>query len=195
MTAAPTAPLNHRARKLTYRIATDAAEFAAIHRLNYETFVEEIPQHEPNPQRVLIDRFHAQNTYVICLDRNRMAGMVCGRCTRPFSLDQRVADLDRYLPLHRKAVEIRLLSVARPYRKTAAFSGLMAFLSRHFTQQGCDLAVISGAIRELRLYRHLGFQEFGERVGAAPAVYQPMYLTLGALGRLSTSTRGLTSFP
>jgi hypothetical protein len=105
---------------LAYKIATEASEFEAIHRLNYDTFVEEIPQHGANPERRLVDRFHAQNTYVICLDGPRMAGMVCGRCARPFSLDQKIANLDRYLPAHRKAVEIRLLAIAPAYRKTTA---------------------------------------------------------------------------
>lgn len=171
--------------RLSYKIATEQTEFEAIHRLNYQAFVEEIPQHAPNPQRMLIDRFHEQNTYVICLAGNRVVGMVCGRCARPFSLDQKVAHLDRYLPPHSKAVEIRLLSITRPYRKTAAFRGLIALLSRHFTAEGCDLAVISGTVRELRLYRHLGFEAFGERVGSATAAYQPMYLTLRALSHLS----------
>ena len=34
---------------LVYAIATSEPEFEAIHRLNYETFVEEIPQHAANP--------------------------------------------------------------------------------------------------------------------------------------------------
>jgi hypothetical protein len=166
---------------LSYKIATETSEFEAIHRLNYDTFVEEIPQHIPNPERRLVDRFHAQNTYVICVAGPRMAGMVCGRCARPFSLDQKVANLDRYLPKHRQAVEIRLLAVAPAYRKTTAFAGLVGFLYAHFRARGCDLAVISAAIRELKLYRHLGFKPFADRVGTPTAVYQPMYLTLAAL--------------
>jgi aspartate aminotransferase-like enzyme len=43
---------------------------------------------------------------------------------------------------------------------------------------GCDLAVISGTVRQLELYEHLGFQRFGPVVGAGNAQYQPMYLTL-----------------
>jgi predicted N-acetyltransferase YhbS len=168
--------------KLAYRIA-ESSDFEAIHRLNYETFVEEIPQHAPNPERRLVDRFHAENTYVICLADSHLIGMVCGRCERPFSLDQKLADLDRWLPTHRKAVEIRLLSVARAWRKTSVFRGLMTFLSSHFVAQRCDLAVISGTVRELKLYRHLGFECFGERVGPADASYQPMYLTLDAFNR------------
>jgi len=37
--------------KLRFRIADSAEEFEAIHRLNYRTFVEEIPQHPANPER------------------------------------------------------------------------------------------------------------------------------------------------
>ncbi len=193
MIPAPPATLDKTPDRLVYKVATERAEFEAIHRLNYETFVEEIPQHVANPQRVLIDRFHAQNTYVICLAGARLVGMACGRCERPFSVDQKVPDLDRRLPAHRKAVEIRLLSIVRDYRKTLAFPGLIEFLSRHFTEQGCDLAVISGTVREVRLYGHIGFEAFGEQVGPTTASYQPMYLTLATLKRLSTSRHGRTS--
>jgi hypothetical protein len=90
-------------------------------------------------------------------------------------------------------VEIRLLSIVRDHRKTLAFSGLIAFLSRHFTGQDCDLAVISGTVREARLYGHIGFEAFGERVGSATASYQPMYLTLATLERLSISSHARAS--
>jgi predicted N-acetyltransferase YhbS len=169
-------------QQLAYRIA-DPADFDAIHRLNYETFVNEIPQHAPNPERRLVDRFHAQNTYVICLDAQRLIGMACGRCERPFSLDMKVPQLDRWLPSHRMPVEIRLLAVALEYRKTTVFRGLVEHLSKHFMTLGCDLAVISGTVRQLKLYRHLGFEPFGSRVGTEAASYQPMYLTLEAFTR------------
>jgi GNAT superfamily N-acetyltransferase len=165
--------------RMIYTIA-EASDFDAIHRLNYETFVEEIPQHPPNPARRLVDRFHAENTYAICRLDERLIGMVCGRCERPFSLDSKLAHLDRWLPAHRKAVEIRLLAVVPDYRRTFVFRALTSFLSSHFMARGCDLAVISGTVRELRLYRHLGFESFGKPVGTAEALYQPMYLTLDA---------------
>jgi predicted N-acetyltransferase YhbS len=154
--------------RLAYRIASPS-DFDAIHALNYETFVEEILQHSPNAERRLVGRFHAENTYVVCISDTRLVGMVCGRCQRPFSLDLKLTDLDRWLPAHRKAVEVRLLAVRREWRKTAVFLGLMTFLSRHFMAQGCDLALISGTVRELKLYRHLGFEPFGECVGTAGA--------------------------
>jgi hypothetical protein len=192
MNAPTTALLDRNPARLVYRIA-GPSDFDAIHRLNYETFVEEIPQHAPNPERKLIDRFHGENTYAICLAGSRLVGMVCGRCERPFSLDQKLVELDPWLPSHCKAVELRLLAVARQFRKTAVFSGLMALLAAHFIERGCDLAVISGTVRQLKLYRHLGFEAFGEPVGSAGAVYQPMYLTLHELSQRSMSGRMWTS--
>jgi aspartate aminotransferase-like enzyme len=163
---------------LRFKLADDSAEFEAIHRLNYRTFVEEIPQHPPNAAKRLVDRFHAENTYAICLDGDELVGMIAGRCARPFSLDRKLPDLDRHLPPHRKVVEVRLLAVDRRHRKQSVFARLAGVLAIHFRAQGCDLAIISGTVRELPLYRHLGFQPFGPLVGDVQARYQPMYLTL-----------------
>lgn len=53
--------------QLIFKVADTPAEFEAIHALNYRTFVEEIPQHAPNAERRLVDKFHAENTYLIAL--------------------------------------------------------------------------------------------------------------------------------
>jgi hypothetical protein len=45
--------------------ADSETEFDQIFALNYHTFVEEIPQHEPNAVRKLKDKFHENNTYII----------------------------------------------------------------------------------------------------------------------------------
>ncbi len=163
---------------LVYKIADAAAEFEAIHALNYRTFVEEIPQHPPNEQRRLVDRFHDENTYAIALDGDALVGMIAGRARRPFSLDGKLADLDAHLPAHQRAMEVRLLAVAPDWRQASVFARLAGVLGREFRDQGCDLALISGTTRQLKLYAHLGFQPFGPRVGSGDAVYQPMWLRL-----------------
>lgn len=163
---------------LTFKLADQPAEFEALHRLNYRTFVEEIPQHPPNAQGRLVDRFHAENTYAICLDGGRLVGMIAGRCQRPFSLDAKVPGLDALLPPHTKAVEVRLLAVEPSHRQHRVFARLAGVLARHFRRQGCDLALISGTVRQTRLYRHLGFQPLGPLVGDEKARFQPMVMTL-----------------
>lgn len=107
-----------------------------------------------------------------------MAGMVAGRGNRPFSLDGKLAELDRYLPPGRKVLEVRLLSVEKEFRNGFVFSRLVGLLAQHFREQGFDLAIISGTLRQTRLYRHLGFVPFGPIVGQGDAQFQPMYLTL-----------------
>ncbi|MCI0747626.1 MAG: GNAT family N-acetyltransferase [Verrucomicrobia subdivision 3 bacterium] len=163
---------------LTFKIATEAAEFEAIHRLNYKTFVEEIPQHTNNPDERLVDKFHGENTYAICLAGERVVGMVAGRAQRPFSLDHKLPNLDSHLPPGRNVLEVRLLSVEKEFRNGFVFSRLVGLLAQYFRERGFDLAIISGTLRQLRLYKHLGFVPFGPRVGSGEAQFQPMYLTL-----------------
>ena len=42
-------------RSLRFKIASEESEFDLIFRLNYKTFVEEIPQHPPNPEKRLVE--------------------------------------------------------------------------------------------------------------------------------------------
>lgn len=163
---------------LKFKIASEDWEFEAIHRLNYKTFVEEIPQHAHNPEQRLVDKFHAENTYAICLQGDRLVGMVTGRGARPFSLDKKVPDLDSHLPAGHKVLEVRLLSVEKDFRNGFVFSKLVGLLAQHFKDMGFDLAIISGTTRQARLYKHLGFVPFGPLVGDGEAQFQPMYLTL-----------------
>ena len=163
---------------LKFKIATEEWEFEAIHRLNYKTFVEEIPQHARNPEQRLVDKLHAENTYAICLHGERLVGMVTGRGNRPFSLDHKVPALDSHLPPGHKVLEVRLLSVEKEFRNGFVFSKLVGLLAQHFKDLGHDMAIISGTTRQQRLYKHLGFVPFGPIVGSGDAQFQPMYLTL-----------------
>ena len=106
-----------------FKIAKHDWEFEQIHELNYATFVEEIPQHEANQEKKLVDRFHEENTYVICLNGNKLAGMIAIRSKRPFSLDEKLDELDSFLPPARSICEIRLLAVKKPIDTKKYFTG------------------------------------------------------------------------
>lgn len=160
-----------------FGIATEPHEFEQIHRLNYRTFVEEIPQHAPDPSGRLVDRFHEENTYIICLDASTVIGMVAMRRQRPFSLDAKVANLNDYLPASQCICEIRLLAIEPARRKGRIAAGLFQGAWQQALEWGCDLAIISGTTRQKRLYENLGFASFGPLVGTPGAYYQPMYVT------------------
>ncbi len=168
---------------LVFKFADEDWEFEQIHRLNYRTFVEEIPQHAPptggpGAEGRLVDKFHAENTYLICLAGDKLAGMLAVRGQRPFSLDQKLPDLDAHLPAGRRICEIRLLAIEKKFRGAQVLQGIVALLWQHGIEKGYDLAIISGTTRQLKLYQHLGFIPFGPLVGTGDAVFQPMYVTL-----------------
>jgi len=177
---------------LIFRIATTRHEFEQIFKLNYKTFVEEIPQHERNAERRLVDKFHDENTYLICMDGERLIGMLAVRDKRPFSLDLKLEQLDSYLPPYKSICEIRLLAVEPDRRKTRVFTGLILNLAKYCDEHGYDLGIRSGTTRQLKMYRHLGFMPFGPLVGRDGAQYQPMYLTLDSYHRLRESARIFT---
>ncbi len=165
-------------KSLQFKVATEDWEFEQIHELNYRTFVEEIPQHQPSGTPRLVDKFHNENTYLVCLADKRVVGMIAARGRRPFSLDQKLPNLDSYLPPGRRVCEIRLLSVEKAFRNSQVFRGLTALMWQYGLEHGYDLGVISGTTRQAKLYRHIGFVPFGPLLGSSEASFQPMYLTL-----------------
>ena len=177
--------------EFAFKVAEQPWEVEAVHALNYKTFVEEIPQHDPNRDKKLVDKLHEENTYIICVneDKQELSGMIAFRDKRPFSLDAKLENLDSYLPAGRSLCEIRLLAVEEKYRYSRISQGLIATLVQHAIDCGHDLAVISGTIRQAKLYKFLGFVPFGPLVGTEDAQYQPMYLTLEAYAELKTRAR------
>jgi len=170
--------MSAQAPQLLFKVASEPDEIDQVQALHYRTFVEEIPQHPPNDARRYVDRFHADNIYVIGKLGERVIATLSLRGQRPFSLDSKVANLDRFLPQGHLPVEVRLLAVEPEFRRTAVFAALLEHGVRHALSEGFDLGVISGTTRELKLYRHMGFTPFGSLVGTPGAEYQPMYVTL-----------------
>jgi hypothetical protein len=174
-----------------YKIAETTSELEQIHELNYRTFAEEIPQHERNESHKLVDKFHDENTYIICKKDNRLIGMIAVRGERPFSLDGKIGPVEQLLPIQvTNPVEIRLLAIKQDYRNGRAFLGLAQALVQYCLKAGYDAALISGTVREQKLYGQLGFLPFAQLTGTEEAAFQPMYLTketfkAGVAGRIS----------
>lgn len=161
------------------KIARSEEEFQAIAQLNYETFVEEIPQHEADGSGVRVDPFHAQNTYLIVLADTLLVGMIALRSERPFSLDLKIGEVEQYLPNSRKICEIRLMAVRKQHRNGRVFFLMARALSDYCYAEGFDAAVISGTTRQLKLYGQLGFKAIADPVGTGDAVFVPMATTRG----------------
>lgn len=166
---------------LHVKVATEPWELEQVYGLNYRTFVEEIPQHTPNEERLLVDRLLARSTCYVCLSDRRLRGMVAICDERPFSLDNKLADLDSHLPPSTRICEVRLLAVEPHDRGGLVFGALVRTLLSHARERGHDLAVLSGALRQLPIYRRIGCIPFGPLLGTPEAPYQAMHLSWESL--------------
>ena len=169
---------------LVFKQAAERWEFEEISQLNYASFVEEVPQHPVNDDRLLVDQFHDENTYFICRRAAELVGMICVRDRRPFSLDQKLGRLEDYLPqaAGAKLCEVRLLAVRPDMRRSRVLPGLLTMMARYCQEGGYDYVVMSGRVSQQPLYRHIGFIPFGPVVGDESAPYQPMYRPVGNVG-------------
>src|SRR5207244_12544043 len=87
----------------------------------------------------------------------------------------------------------RFLPVLPSHRNGMVFQGLLKLLLDHGLSQHYNLAVISGTVRQQKLYKHLGFVPFGPLVGSKEAEYQPMYLTLEEFEEVATPLLNVAS--
>ena len=165
------------------KIATTENEFDQIATLNYETFVEEIPQHKENHTHRLVDRFHHENTYIVVYKETELVGMIAFRAVRPFSLDEKIGPVEQYLSKAHctNLCELRLLAVKKQYRNGRVMLRLFKALYAYFYEQNFSACVISGTTREEKLYKQIGFTQFAPAVGTKDAQYLPMVITKEAI--------------
>lgn len=159
-----------------FRAATPR-DLEQVHQLNYSTFVEEIPQHAPNPERRLVDRLLDHSTTYVGVEAGEVVAMVAVSGERPFSIDRKLGNVDALVPAFESPCEIRLLAIRPDKRGGRLFAGLARCLYDHCCERGHDIGFISAAASQARLYRHIGFTPFGPRIGTDAAPYQGMYLT------------------
>lgn len=168
---------------IAIKIADEGSEFAQIAKLNYATFVEEIPQHKSNPDRALVDKFHKENIYFIAKVGADIVGMLALRNQRPFSLDSKLPNLNDFVESNESLCEIRLLAIQPSHRHSRVLRGLFRALFAHCVAKDFDRALISGRMENIPLYTKLGFQAFSEPVGNEGARYQPMFMTRETVNR------------
>ena len=164
-----------------FKRAESKQEFEQVHRLNHRTFVDEIPQHQPTGNGILVDKFHHKNVYLIVLREDRVVGMVSTHDEPPFSIADRLPDpkiLDRH---GTRPLEVRLLAIEPRERNNTLFFGLIWTLYAYAQKNDYTHLFISGIEKRLELYKRLGFRPLGPAVGSGEAAFVPMVQTIGQL--------------
>lgn len=163
-------------QKFTLKIANEPWELESVCRLNHQTFSDELQQHEKKETGLLVDKFHLENNYIICLKESEIVGMFAFRDVRPFSLDSKLEKIDDYLPPHTSICEFRLLAIIPKYRGSKVFYYLLKEAFTQVVKNKYDYALLSGILSQQKLYRSIGFVPFGPVVGEE-VKFQPMYIS------------------
>jgi aspartate aminotransferase-like enzyme len=164
-----------------FRWAATEEEFAQIHRLNYRTFVGEVPQYPDPGTGVLIDKFHHKSRYLIALRDDRVVGMASAHDQPPFSIADRLSDLALIQRPGMRPLEVRLLAIEPAERNTSMFIGMVWALYTHAQTTCHSHILISGVVQRVKLYERLGFVALGPAVVSGRAAFVPMMLTVGKL--------------
>ena len=170
-----------RLGRYVFKPAETSAEHEQLHRLNYETFVREVPQHDDPGNGRLVDKFHDKNRYFVALEGERVVGMLSVHDRPPFSIAEKLTDptlLERIGP---RPLEVRLLAVEPRHRNGVVFSGLCVAVLRHAQRHGYSHMLISGLADRLRLYERMGFRPLGPAVTQGGASFVPMVVPVDGM--------------
>jgi aspartate aminotransferase-like enzyme len=167
--------------RYTFKRAETPQEMEQIHRLNYQTFVSEIPQHPDPGTGRLVDKFHHKNAYFIAVEDDQVIGMVCGHDQPPFSVADRLTNPAVIQQPGMRPLEVRLLAVRPEKRNSTIFFGLLWTLYEHAESQGYTHLLLSGLQERLPLYQRLGCKPLGPAVPCGQAAFVPMVMTVGHL--------------
>jgi aspartate aminotransferase-like enzyme len=157
-----------------FKRAEELHEFEAIHRLNYRTFVEEIPQHADPGTGRLVDKFHHKNVYFIALRDEQVVGMISAHGEPPFSVATRLSDPSVLTRPGIRPLEVRLLAVDPGERNGIVLGGLLWSFYEHARDNGFTDLFISGVTNRTELYERLGFEALGPAVRSGEADFVPM---------------------
>lgn len=161
-----------------FKRAETSEELEQVHRLNYRTFVAEIPQHADTGDGRLVDKFHSKNCYFVALYSRRVIGMVSTHDQPPFSVAERVSDPAILQRPGMRPLEVRLLAVEPERRNTTVLIGLLMCIHEHARRNGYTHLFISGFEDRLPLYQQLGFEPLGPAVRSGNARFVPMAVDL-----------------
>jgi len=160
------------------RPAATPADWEALERLNYATFVEEIPQHPPNEAKRLADPKLERATMLLAWDADLLAGMISVSWTRPFSMDLKLPNVDELVPPGSRPAEFRLLAVRPPWRRSRLAIRLIGTAGKMAVLAGCTHGIVSAYEGQAKMYEHLGGYVVGPPIGTAAAPYRMMVFPL-----------------
>jgi histidinol-phosphate/aromatic aminotransferase/cobyric acid decarboxylase-like protein len=165
------------------RVAS-AADREAIYRIRHEVYAAELGQHDTSDDGRLTDGLDASNVYLVAARGPVLLGFVS--VTPPWAGRYSV---DKYLDRSRWPAladagglfEVRVLTVRRRFRGTAAAGVLMYAALRWIVSRGGRMLVAIGRAEVLALYERAGLRALGCRFRSGAVTFELMAAPVGEL--------------
>ena len=173
---------SERALRLTVAVAGRTAR-QQIYRLRHAVYARELRQYPENDAGRLSDAIDAHNIYIVARHRGAVIGFVS--ITPPqsgqFSIDKYLPRQVFPFPINHLVYEVRLLTVAQPYRGSPASGLLMYAALRWIEARGGRHIVAIGRREVMGLYRRVGLQPLGITVRCGAVTFEAMHATTNVL--------------
>ncbi len=160
-----------------------ARERETIYKIRHAVYATELGQHREHPTGMLTDDLDAANQYIIATVHGATAGFISitPSSVSRFSIDKYLSRHELPFPLDQSVFEVRLLTVAQPYRGQPIAAGLMYAALRQIESQGGARIIAIGRQEILNLYLKLGFQPIGRVVRSGAVTFEVMSATIESL--------------
>lgn len=166
------------------RLAQSQADFNQISLLNHQVYCQELGQYPVRMDRILVDKHHDKNNYIIAEHCGVLCGMISYCFERPFSVEE-TTGISKVFFDASSIVEVRLLAVRFSYRKHSVFPRLISALWRELSGVGFEVIVAKGLVDILDYYIRLGFEPVGDVVQNGEVAFQPIILKKANLSYLA----------
>ncbi len=183
------------AGRLKIALATER-DRETLYRLRHEVYARELAQHQETPEGMLQDPLDAFNIYITASVDGEIAGFIS--ITPPgqqYFMEQYVSLSDLPFPIDDGLYEVRLLTVAEPYRGRAIAPMLMYAALRWIEAHGGRRIVAIGRQEVMGTYLKAGLQPVVRRIRSGAVTFELLTGTVEALrSRLDHQDRLLARF-
>jgi histidinol-phosphate/aromatic aminotransferase/cobyric acid decarboxylase-like protein/GNAT superfamily N-acetyltransferase len=173
--------------RFTIRLADDG-DRKEIYRLRHEVYARELGQHRVNTDGSLSDELDQFNIYLVAVCQAEIAGFIS--VTPPgfgqYSVDKYVSRGEMPGLLADDAFELRLLTVAKPYRGRATAYLLMYAAFRWVVVHGGKQVFGIGRREIMPLYTKMGMEPRGRRIQSGAVTFELMSARTEQLQQLTT---------
>ena len=168
---------------ITVTMATEL-DLESIFRMRHEVYATELGQHAENDSGRLTDSLDDFNTYIVARVEDEVVGFIS--VTPPggasYSVDKYFSRSDVPVPFDDGLYELRILTVAEPYRGGLVAPALTYAALRWVAERGGRNIIAIGRVDLLDVYVKAGLSPAGKRARSGALTFE---LLIGVVSNLS----------